>query len=95
MNRIATTFAIVLLSAGAAAAQGELVTRSEPAELYVLPSELALLPAETVTLTTGTQARIRAAEVLSPQELALTGLDAGDTVPVTVMQGNAGAISIR
>lgn len=95
MNRIATTFAIVLLSAGAAAAQGEFVTRAEPAELFVSPSDLALLPAETVTLTTGAQVGIRAADVLSPRDLALTGLDAGDTVPVSVLQGNAGAISIR
>jgi hypothetical protein len=95
MNRIAATFAIVLLSAGAAAAQGELVTRAEPAELFVTPSDLALLPAQTVTLTTGAQVDVRAADVMTARDLAQAGFGADESLSVTVLQGTPAAISIR
>jgi hypothetical protein len=95
MTRFATTFALVLLSAGAAVAQDAIVTRAEPAELFVTPADLALLPATTVNLTTGAARDANAGDVLTARDRALTGLDASDIVAVTVFEGNGRAVSVR
>lgn len=95
MNRIAATLAVVLLSTGAAVAQDVAVTRAEPAELFVAPADLALLPAETVTLTTSGSIDLNAAEVLTPRDRALNGIESGETVAVTVFQGTGSTISVR
>lgn len=95
MTRFATTFALVLLSAGAAMAQDAIVTRAEPAELFVTPADLALLPAATVNLTTGAPLEAAAGDLLTARDRALTGLDAADVVSVTVFEGNGRTVSVR
>ena len=98
MNRIATTLAIVLVSATAAAAQtgaDVAVTRAEPANLFTTPAERSLLPAETVTITTGAEVDVAADTAFTARDRALLGLDATALVKETVFPGGNEAPSLR
>lgn len=94
MTRFAAALAVLVASSGAVFAQ-DIVTRAEPAQLFVAPSDLALLPAETVTVTTGARSDAAAADVLTARDRALSGVDAQASVGVTVFPGSNAPASIR
>ncbi len=95
MTRFAIAAALALTAALPAAAIAQDVTRAEPAARYVSPSDLALLPAESVTLTVGTAANVAAADVVDPRDRALQGLDATDTLAVSVFDSGNATVSVR
>lgn len=95
MNRIAATLAIVLVSAGAAVAQDDYVTRAAPSDLFVSPADLALLPSTGSTVTAGDQVTVRAGDVFNGRDLASTSIDAGETIAATVFETNGSTVSIR
>lgn len=98
MKRIATTLAIVLVSASAAVAQtgaDVAVTRAEPAELFTTPVERSLLPANSVTITTGTSVDATADSTFTARDRALLGLDSTALVKQTVFQGGNEPASLR
>ena len=95
MTRFIAATAIALIAATSGAALAQDVTRNEPAALLVSPIDLAVQPADQATVTVGGAAEAAAETVLTARDRALLGLEAGDTVRVSVFETTGQPVSLR
>lgn len=94
MNRIAAALSIALISATAAGATefgtaDVPVTRTEPAQIVLVPSDRILFDGEQVSVTFGSTVDVGAQTILSARDRALQGVGADETVTATVFPGGA------